>query len=138
MEEDPELQVLYERFFNILASHVSFTIVRDINNINISNIGFDKKEPNNSSMKDNYNLDLAQQSFFDVIILDVYAENFRGIEIAKQILTEIPRQRMVITTTYDSVLIRKKLDKEKVSSSSLIIYENLSSLQNYFLFSHPQ
>jgi hypothetical protein len=63
MEEDPELQVLYERFFNILASHVSFTIVSDINNINISNIGFNKKEPNNSSMKDNYNLDLAQQSF---------------------------------------------------------------------------
>jgi hypothetical protein len=62
-------------------------------------------------------------------MLDVYAENFRGIEIAKQILTEIPRQRIVITTTYDSVLIRKKLDKEKVSSSSLII------LQKPFKFS---
>ena len=129
MEGDPELQVLYGQFFNILASRVSFTIVNDISNINISNIGFDRKEPNNSSMMDNYKLDLTQQSIFDVIILDVYAENFRGIEIAKQILKEIPRQRIIITTTCDSVLMREKLDKEKVSSSSLII------LQKPFKFS---
>ncbi len=45
-------------------------------------------QDNSRSIRNSYNLDLNQQSIFDVIILDVHSGNLRGVEIAKQILKD--------------------------------------------------
>ncbi|HYF99003.1 MAG TPA: MEDS domain-containing protein [Candidatus Saccharimonadales bacterium] len=124
MERNPELQVLYEQFFNIVASRVSFTIVSDINNMKISENNSDTRgQDNRRSNKTSYDLDLIQQSIFDVIILDVHSGNFRGVEVTKQILKMMPKQKIIITTTHDPGLLKSKLEKEKIPSSSLTVLQ---------------
>jgi CheY-like chemotaxis protein len=124
MERDPELQVLYQQFFDIVASRVSFTIVSDINHTKISQDNpYTRGQDTSRSINNSHDLDLIQQSNFDVIILDVHSGNFRGVEIAKQILKVIPKQRIIITTTHDPGLLKSKLEEEKIFSSSLTVLQ---------------
>lgn len=124
MEKEPEIQSLYKKFFNIVKSRVSFTIVSDIHHIvtipsdKYTNDQGDRSSDNHDK---GYTINLNDQSIFDVIIIDVNVGNFEGIEIAKQILKKMPRQKIIFTTTLDSDSIKKKMDKEEIFSSTTIL-----------------
>jgi CheY-like chemotaxis protein len=139
IENDPEMQSLYHHFFNIILSHVSFTIVDGISKVGLKNNNYNIKERknrlNNSNDKNyyNYNLNLAHQSVFDVIIFNITVEYFRDIEIAKEIIENNPRQKIIFTTAYNLGEIRKKMENDGILSSITILqkpfrFSNLLSI----------
>lgn len=126
IEKDPEMQSLYNHFFRILLSHVSFTIIDGINKIDLCMDNYDIKDDNhrsnnNTDDKTSHRLNLVYPSTFDVIIIDVNIESIGGIEIAKKILKNNPRQKMILTTTYNLDTIKNKMENGEILSSTTIL-----------------
>ncbi len=110
IETDLEIQYLYKQFFNAMTSYVSYSIVNDI----------DELDNGNNDLKDTNSI-LTYQSVFDTIIIDIKMDNFKGIDMAKEILQKLPKQRIIFTTTFSHNIIKEKMEKERLLSPITIL-----------------
>lgn len=108
IETDSEIKALYKQFFNTIASNVSYTLVDDIRKTCVDN-------SNSNSTRDV--LDLIKQSLFDMIIIDINADSYDRIEIAKEILKSLPQQQLIFTTTSDLSTLKLIMNSHALSYS---------------------
>ena len=114
-ETDPDIQFLYQKYMSIISPHVSYTIVDDIEKLN---------NGNDISMVNKLNS--TQKSNFDTIIIDVNVGDHNVIEIVKKLLQNIPRQKIVFTTTAGLYIIKNELIRQGFSSSMTILRKPFS------------
>ena len=100
-ETDPDIQCLYQQYMNVISPHVSCTIVDNIEKLTCS-------EDNSEIGKFNF----VQESNFDTIIIDVKAGDYNAIKVVKELLTNIPRQKIVFTTTADTHTIKDEMIRQ--------------------------
>ncbi len=110
IETNSEIQYLYRQFFNAITSYVSYTIVN----------GIEELYEGNKELKETNSI-LTYQSVFDTIIIDIKMDNFKGIDMAKEILQKRSKQRVIFTTTVSHNIIKEKIEKEKLLSSITIL-----------------
>ena len=67
---------------------------------------------------------------FDVVLLDYLMPEMNGVEVAKEILTKIPNQRIIFSSAYTEKLI-EDLQKNKLNAE---IYPKFSTLQSFLNF----
>ena len=116
-ETDPDIQYLYQEYMNVISPHVSCTIIDDIEKLG---------NGNDNSIANKFNS--TQESNFDTIILDINDGDYDVISIVKKLLPNIPRQKIVFTTTADLHIIKDEMIRQGLSSSIII-------LQKPFIFS---
>ena len=114
-ETDPDIQFLYQQYMSIISPHVSCTIVDDIEKL---------INGNDSSMVNKLNS--TQKSNFDTIIIDINVGDYNVIEIVKKLLQNIPRQKIVFTTTAGLHIIKNELIRQGLSSSMTILRKPFS------------
>ena len=114
-ETDPDIQFLYQKYMSIISPHVSYTIVDDIEKLT---------NCNDISMFNKFNS--TQKSNFDTIIIDVNVGDYDVIEIVKKLLQNIPRQKIVFTTTVSLYIIKNELIRQGFSSSMTILRKPFS------------
>ena len=114
-ETDSDIQYLYQQYMNVISPHVSCTIVADIEKL-ISG--------NDNSIINKFNY--SQKSNFDTIIIDIKVDNFEVIKIAKELLQNIPRQKIVFTTTVDLHIIKNEMIRQGLLSSVVILRKPFS------------
>jgi|GEM_PF-2529052 len=114
-ETDPDVQFLYQKYVSIISPHVSCTIVDDIEKlINCNDISMVNKM--NSTQKPN----------FDTIVIDLNVGDHNVIEIVKKLLQNIPRQKIVFTTTTGLSIIKNELIRQGLPSSMTILRKPFS------------
>ena len=109
-ETDPDIQYLYQEYMNVISPHVSCTIIDDIEKL---------INGNDNSIANKFNS--TQKSNFDTIILDVNVGDYDVISIVKKLLQNIPRQKIVFTTTADLHIIKDEMIRQGLSSSIIIL-----------------
>ena len=72
----------------------------------------------------------TQKSNFDTIIIDVNVGDYDVIEIVKKLLQNIPRQKIVFTTTADLYIIKDEMIRQGLSSSITILRKPFSFLRS--------
>ena len=114
-ESDPDIQNLYQQYMEIISPHVSCTIVDNIEQLTN---GCDNSIIDESTF--------GQRVNFDAIILDIRVGNHDILKIVKKLHQNLPRQKIVLTTTADPRLIKEEVIRQGLSSRIDILQKPFS------------
>lgn len=114
-ESDPDIQNLYQQYMEIISPHLSCTIVDNIEQLTN---GCDNSIIDESTF--------AQRVNFDAIILDIRVGNHDILKIVKKLHQNLPRQKIVLTTTADPRLIKEEAIRQGLSSRIDILQKPFS------------
>lgn len=114
-DTDPDIQYLYQEYMNVISPHVSCTIAADIEKMINSNYSLNVNQFNPT-----------QKSNFDTIIVDVNVGDYDVIRAVKKILQNIPKQKIVFTTTADPHIIKNEINCQGFVSGVVILRKPFS------------